>query len=138
MKLKLHDVWNICMILEITKQRGAAMPDSAKWWLARLARKLKPEFQALNAQRDEMIKSYGKLNKEGQFCITPDVNDDFSKRWNDLTNGEVEVAVDPRPLSFFRFAEVDATKSDGPLSVAEMVALEPLIVEEGNVGQITH
>lgn len=128
MKITALDAFEAYMALEITKQRSAPMPDKAKFWLARLGRKLRPEFTQLSEQRDEIITSFNRKNEAGQFWVPPDVQDEFNRRWKELTSVEIEIAgVDPRPISFFRLA---GDAADGPLSVAELTALSPFISDE--------
>lgn len=131
MKITAADVFDAYQVLETTKQRSAPMPDKAKFWLARLGRKLRPDFQHLCEQRDELITSFDKKNSDGQFFVPPDVQDDFNKRWKDIMSTEIELSdVDRRPLSFFRLPGVGPDAVEGPLSVAEMTALEPFLTDE--------
>lgn len=139
MKMLARDVFEAFLALEVTKQRHAPMPERAKYWLARLGRKLRPEFQELNEQRDDLIKSFDKKNEAGQYWIAPEDQTEFNKKWNEIISTEIEVSgVDRKSISFFLTNSGPA--EDGPLSVYELTALEPFVTDEetANSGQVTH
>jgi hypothetical protein len=117
------------------------MPQKGKYRIARLHAKLLPEFTALDARREDIIKAYdhhemvsGPKTKDDplgqnevlaeEFSVPADKLTEFSKAWAEITDEEIDVDVEPVPLDQLSFEGVD-----GSIHANELIALGDLVKE---------
>lgn len=135
MKLKVQHVFDATLVVAQIIRENRPMPIKGKYRLARLHAKLLPEFTAAAARRDEMITAYdhheetpvvdGPGIPSPQFSVPPDKMPEFTAAWAEIANEEIEVDVEPLPLSCLDMGD----NSDGAISASELVTLGELVVE---------
>lgn len=141
MKLKAKHVYEATLTVAQIIRDQRPMPQKGKYRLARLHAKLLPEFTALDARREEMIKAYDhhpmvpvgpsegdpqgeRLGVSPEFSVPLDKLDDFHKAWGEITSEEIEVDVEPVPLDQLCLDGVD-----GSIHANELIALGDLVKE---------
>ncbi len=113
----------------ITDERRP-LPMRAAYLLGRMKKKLEPEYQPIADHRDQIIVAYDNhidpddgQEKPGFFVPADKMLEFRSKHWPEIAEAEIEVDVEPMPLSFF-----DAgPDKPGLLFAAEIAALGDLI-----------
>lgn len=151
MKLKAQQVFDATLAVSQIIRDNRPMPTKAAYRLARLHAKLLPEFQTLTARRDEMIKAYDhhpmilvhdydsnesvpktkenplgqRLEPSAEFSVPADKLPEFNAAWKEIGDQEIEVDVEPVPLSCFDLGASMAS----PISASEFVILGDLVKE---------
>lgn len=98
--------------------------------VARLHAKLLPEFRLLEERRAELIKGYGhETVPEGSTDPVPTVPADkvgeFMSQWIEVLREELEIDVQPLPLS-----TLGPATAESPVSAAEMLTLGELLFDD--------
>jgi len=136
MKLKASLVYAAALIVAQIIRENRPMPQKGKYRLARLHAKLLPEFNVLNERRDEMIKAYDHFaeikDKDGavmakaeQNSVPEDKMAEFTAAWEEIANQEIEVEVEPIPLSQLDLGD----NVDGSITGAELAGLGDLVTD---------
>lgn len=138
MKLTLQNVYGATIVLAAIISEQRAMPQRGKYLIARLHAKLLPEFNLIDARRDELIKAYNtpktktETNPEtGDVTVTPvdgwqvpaDKMSEFAAAWKALGDEEIEVDVQPIPLLTLSLPN----GSDGAIEANELITLGDLV-----------
>lgn len=140
MKLKVQSVMDATLILAAIINERRAMPQKGKYRVARLHAKLFPEFQVIDARRDEMIKAYGmpqtrvETNSEtGEktevqtdgWQVPADKMPEFTAAWKLIGDEEIEVDVQPIPLSYLSLND----ETNGEIEANDLIILGDLVTE---------
>lgn len=137
MKLTVQQVVDAFLALAMIVAAGRPMPQKGKYRVARMHAKLRGEFEIASKARDELISSYGfkkKVSEPGpdgkavtrKVDAVPDNKaDEFAARWKEIADQEIDVEVEPIPLSQIDMGD----QVDGALSVQQLIALGPLVVD---------
>lgn len=100
MKLKAQTVYNATLIVAGIIREKRPLPTKGSYRLARLHAKLSPEFDVLNRKRDAMIRTIGVQDEDGINYTVPDEKmPEFTADWAEIAEEEIEVDVEPIPLS---------------------------------------
>lgn len=106
------------------------LPQKAKYRLGRLYDALTAEYQRAVANRDELIKEFGEEIVEaekptGRWHVpeTSEKYKDFVAAWAPIGDSEIEVSVQPIPLSSLG----DSTKG---IEIHELLALDAFILDD--------
>lgn len=144
MKLKVQRLMDATLALTSIINAQRHMPQLGKYRIARLHAKLLPEFKVIDARRDEMIKAYGRPQMrvvpdaihgadepppmepvEGQWQVPPDKMPEFIEAWKVIGDEEIEVDVQPVPVSCLSMGD----DIDGAIDAHELIALGDLVTE---------
>ncbi len=137
MKLKIGHVFQAAETVTAIINQNRPMPQKGSYRLARLYAKLKPEYDLIAARRNTMIEAYDykaplpsqvegePLKLADNFSVPPDKVAEWAKAWTDITNEEIEVAVEQIPLSQLSFPD-----GPGSISAAELIVLDDLVTED--------
>lgn len=140
MKLTLQNIYGATIVLAGIIRNPRVMSQKAKYRIARLHSKLLPEFNLINARRDELIKSYNThqtktvtLPETGAEAVVPtdewmvpeDKMEEFTTAWIAIGNEEIEVEVQPIDLSCLSMND----ETDGAIESSELVTLGGLVSE---------
>ncbi len=133
MKLKAQQVFDATLVLSQIIRANRAMPTKAAYRLARLHKKLLPEFQTLSERRDALITAYdhhaasvvdGVIMLDvpsEQFSVPEDKLPEFNAAWKEIGDSEIEVDAEPVPLNCFG--------NEATITSQEFVALGDLVTE---------
>lgn len=136
MKLKVQHVMDATLVITNIINEARPMPLKGKYRLARMHAKLVPEFQTINAQRDDMIKAYGThqtktVTADGvestvetdDFVVPLDKMPEFTEAWAKIGGEEIEIDVEPIPLD-----QLDLGSGvDGEIQASELITLGDLV-----------
>ena len=100
----------------LTKEK---LPPKGAYWVARLVKKLEPEFVAAEGRRVELIKEFGET-KDGQVSVPQERFQDFLAKWAPVLEEEIELECPRLKLEHL---------GDSPLLGSDMLAIEPFIEE---------
>lgn len=134
MKLTILHVFNVTPILAQIIAEKRPLPLKGAYRVARLQAKLQAEFQTIAEKRDALIVAYDhKARPAGAPDDAPEVPtvpddkvEDFLAKWADLGAEEIEVDVQPIPLSQLDLGADTA----GALTAAELMVLAELVVDD--------
>lgn len=139
MKLTVQQVYDATLVVSQIIREQRSMPQKGKLRLARLHMKLLPEFKTIDEQRDALIKVHGnrrtKSTTDADTGVTTVEDTDewevpaehmaeFNAAWKPVAEAEIEVDVQPIPLS-----ELDGGTANGVIEAAELITLGDLISE---------
>lgn len=125
MKLKVQQVMDALVALTTIISEKRKMPQRAKYCLARMHTKLTSEFADASKQRDELIMAYDHVEEgTGRNIVPPDKVAEFAAAWKEIGDTEIEVDVEPIPISFFSTPDNNA---DGPINADEIIQLGDLM-----------
>lgn len=131
MKLKVQHVMDATLVVAQIIRENRPMPQKGKFRLARLHTRLLPEFNVANTRRDEMIAAYEHHEpvEDGvpspQFSVPLDKMPEFNAAWAEIGGEEIEVDVEPVPLSCLDLGD----GSDGAITAHELITLGDLVTE---------
>lgn len=140
MLLKVGHVFQAAETITAIINANRPLPQKASYRFARLYAKLKPEYDLILGRRNSMIEAYGHkemltakdvetgedVQTEAQnFSVPLDKMPEFSAAWAEVCAEEIEVAVEPIPLSQLSIAD-DAV---GLISAGELIVLDDLVSE---------
>lgn len=143
MKLKVEHVFEAMVTLTRIIRENRQLPQKGSFYLARMHSKLYGDFQVISAQRDEIIASFGvhqqipdptwdrKKDPLGTaplidgpgFMIPEHLQAAFVAKWKPLADEEIEVDVQPIPLSALDFGPT----VPGTISALELSILGELV-----------
>jgi hypothetical protein len=140
MKLTAQNVYGSTIVLATIMRETRAMPQRGKYLVARMHAKLLPEFNVLNARRDEMIKAYNtpqtrfektiedplggrEVPIEGEWKVPADKMSEFSAAWKALGDEELDIDVQPIPLAALSLPD----GADGSVEAHELATLGDLV-----------
>jgi len=95
------------------------LPAKGAYWVARLVKKLEPEYVAAEGRRVEIIKEVGEP-KDGGFVVPSEKTAAFVEKWRPILEELIEVDVPRLKLEHL---------GDTLLLGADMLALEPFVEE---------
>lgn len=138
MLLKLGHVFQAAPLITTIINQNRPLPQKGAYRLARLYAKLKPEYDLIEARRNAMIGAY--QHKEmltatdvetGQdvqteaehFSVPMDKMPEFTAAWAEVANEEIEVDVQPVPLS-----QID-NGGMAAITAGELIVLDDLVTE---------
>jgi hypothetical protein len=140
MKLRVQTVMDATIILTRIINQQRPMPQVGKYRVARLHARLLPEFNVIDARRDEMIKAYDTpqtkkvtLPETGAEAEVPadgwkvpdDKMPEFTEAWKLIGAEEIDVDVQPIALSCLSLGN----DTDGSIEAGELLTLGDLISE---------
>lgn len=132
MKLKVQQVFDAAMAVAQIMREARQMPQKGKYRLSRLHAKLLPEFTMIAEQRDALIKTYGVPVESngveqppGTFTVPPEKMAEFIEAWKKIAEEEIEVEVEPIPLSALDLGAA----TNGSIEASELAALGELVSE---------
>lgn len=138
MKLTVQHVMDATIVLTNIINGQRALPQKGKYRVARMHAKLLPEFKVIDARRDEMIKAYDTQQTKtetnpatGEVTITPgdgwqvppDKMPEFTAAWKQIGDEEIEVDVQPMPLSQLSLGD----DQEGSIEAHELLTLGDLV-----------
>lgn len=134
MKLTVLHVFTATQILTRIIEGDRKLPLKGAYRVARLHAKLLPEFQTIAQKRDALIVGYEhKARPAGAPEDAPEVStvpedklEEFLAKWGDLAAEEIEVDVQPIPLTQLDLGDGVA----GALTAAELMALGELVADD--------
>jgi hypothetical protein len=127
MKLTVQQVFVANQILVGIINANRPMPTKGAYRIARLHAKLQVELKPISDKRDEIIKSYGYQGvpdgaPEGfqpVDMVPPDKAAEFELKWREIADEEIEVDVQPIPLSQLSLGDDE----ESPISAGELFML---------------
>ena len=129
MKLKIRQVFDAIQVLDAVIRERRPMPQLGKYRLARMHRKLLPDFQVANAQREELITKYGVPRAEDGVLQVPNERmPDFNAEWDPIADHEVELDIEPVRLADMALGKPD-DPANGALEASELLVLGDLVTE---------
>lgn len=117
MKLKVGQV--LAAFEAFGRVAGEKLPPKGAYWVARVIKRLEPEYAAAEGRRVALVKELGQ-EKDGSLSVPPERMKDFLDRWGPVLSEEIE--VDAPRLKLEHLGEV-------PLLGSDMLAIEPFIEE---------
>lgn len=129
MKLTVLHVFNATPILTQIINERRTLPLKGAYRVARMHAKLVAEFQMIAQKRDALILAYGYNGPDDlppAPQVPPDKIEEFSARWADLASEEIEIDVEPIPLSQLDLGDDEA----GSITALELISLGPLVVDD--------
>lgn len=106
------------------------LPQKAKYRLGRLYDAISKEYERASTSREELIKQFGEeILEDGkptgrwQVPETSEKHKDFVAAWSPIGDSEIEVSVQPIPLSSLG----DSTKG---IEIHELLALDAFITDD--------
>ena len=139
MKLTVLHVFNAAPILAQIIAEKRPLPLKGSYRLARMHGKLMPEFQTIAQKRDAMIIAYNyKAHPDGRQAegdenpdvlvptVPPAKIEEFQAKWADLVAEEIEVDVQPVPLSQLDLGDDVA----GAITALELMGLGELVLDD--------
>lgn len=139
MKLTAQNVFGATVVLASIIKEQRSMPQRGKYLVARLHTKLLPEYNVLEGRRNAIVQELGdpvmKTEEladgtisitpvEGQWQVPMHRMPEFTKAWEAIGAEELEVDVQPLPLS-----ALSLPTGDGAIEAHELVILGDLITE---------
>lgn len=135
MKLKAQHVMDATLTISKIIRETRPMPQMGKFYLARMHAKLLPEFNIINAHRDERIKAYdhremvtlgdGTGEPTGEFSVPLNKMPEFTAAWREFGDTEIEVDVTPIAIRFFDTLNTE----NGSIEASELITLGELVTE---------
>ncbi len=155
MKLKLQNLMDATLILRAIISQQRPMPLKGKYRVSRMFAKLAPEFDRINAERDDLIRSYNTHQKirvpmskeesaavlaanpdEGvidlfkeidgpEFVVPPEKTEEFHAAMAERMSADIEIDVEPIPLAMLDLGD----DVDGAIEANELQALGDLVTE---------
>lgn len=120
-KLKLYALQ--AAVPALSALGSAKLPAKAAYSVAKVLRAAQSELSLFEEQRNKLIKELGTEDKAGNFSVAPgsEAMARFQAEIKPLLDTEIEIAVNPLPLSVLERAE---------LSAHDLMALDAFITEE--------
>jgi hypothetical protein len=154
MKLKTANVIQSAAILTAIINSDRPLPTKGKYRVTRMQKVLAKEAALLEEQRSNLVKKMGEEIFEGEgekrtskgWQVSLDKMPEFVKEWESILGSEIDVQVEPIPLSQLDTGgvvemEVIETAEDGskkkvkkmvdPITISEIALLGDLISDEG-------
>jgi hypothetical protein len=134
MKLTAQRVFEVAPMVGAIIAESRPMPLKGAYRLARLHAKLEPEWRVIAERRDALILAYDHKDvppdaPEGtppQPMVPDDKVEEFAANWQQIAAEEIEVAVEPIPLS-----QLDlGPDKPSPLTALELARLGDLVVDD--------
>lgn len=141
LNVKVRTIFEALPVITAIIKERRPMGQAGKFRLARMHAVLLPEFEAINKQRDELIKSYGQRvmvskgpTEEGQepemvptdnYSVPMDKIDDFNTKWTEMMAEAVEVNINPIPISMLSPPNAE----NGSIEAAEIASLDELLTD---------
>ena len=130
MKMTAFQAWERTLVISKIIREARPMPQKGKYLLARMHAKMLPEFNAVNDQRDKMIGAYDYHEvtdgvASQAFSVPTDKMAEFNAAWKPIADAEIEVDVQPIPLSALDLGSM----SNGSIEANELLTLGELISE---------
>lgn len=138
MKLTVQQTMDAVLVISQIIREQRPMPQRGKYRLARMHAKLLPEFQTINAQRDDLIKAYNHhetiKNKDPatgaesevinqEFSVPLDKMGEFTEAWKKIGGEEIDIDIEPIPLSQLDLGD----NADGSIQASELITLGDLV-----------
>ena len=122
MEIKLAELVNMQQALDKLVQMD--LPIKQSFLLSKFAKKASVELQEFEEQRVKLVNKYGETDElTGTTSVSPTGLEDFRRELDELT--DVELFFDVPPV---RIGDLENVK----ISVADLMALEPIIAEDNN------
>lgn len=141
MLLKVGHVFQAAPVITQIINSNRPLPSKGAYRFSRLYAKLKPEYDLIAARRNSMIEAYGHkeiltakdvetgedVQTEAQnFSVPMEKMPEFNAAWAEVANEEIEVAVEPIPLSHLSAGE----DIPSAITAGEFVVLDGLVKED--------
>lgn len=129
MKLKVEQVFDGCLVLSQIIREKRPAPQKGAYRLARMHAKLLPEFQTIAAQRDALITAYDHKvpsaipGAPDENRVPDDKLTEFQEAWKKIAEEEIEVDVEPIPLSQLDLGDSVAAS----ITASELITLGELV-----------
>lgn len=147
MKLTAGKVFAVFPVLTAIINEKRVLPMKGAYRVARMAAKLQAEYQIVAEKRDAIILAYDhkafpagitdevaarvKPAPEKVPTVPPDKVEDFAAKVGELFETEIEVEVQPIPLSQLDLGDGQPSQ----ITAAELVALGELVVDDTEVAK---
>lgn len=119
MKVKLRQLWIAGQAVhQLSKTNSTSA--RANYWIGKAITAIDNENRVIEATRNELIKKYGKENDDKSFTVVAENMPAFSKEFEDLLAGEVDINVTPIELEYLEGRD---------LAVEHLTALDFIIKE---------
>ena len=131
MKLTVAHLYAAQITLTAIINRKAPMSQKGKYRIARMHRKLMPDFQVANEQRELFISAFGHREEGAEnFSVPVDKMDTWHEFWtNGLAKETVEIDVQPIPLS-----TLVSDDANGSIEAIEIMDLDDLVYDDAEEG----
>lgn len=120
MEMTVQELMNAGVALgNLAKQK---LPSRGAYWIARTLGKLRPELQAVEERRIELVKKYGEPvgATSQQYEVKGEINvRDYLKEFGEILAEKIN--VDVQPFSF-------AVLGDAEIAAADILDLGPLVI----------
>lgn len=110
MKLKLGDIY--VMMEHVKGLADLDVPIRTAFRITKLTQAITPDFEALENQRVGLVQKHGcpiEGSVNGDFEVPPENRQAFHAEFAELLDEEVEIALEPIPLSAFGDVNVSAS-----------------------------
>ena len=124
MKMTVQQVFNAHRALTSIIDAGRPLPQKGAYRLARMHAKLKVEFDPIAAKYDALLIEHAAPVPDTvpqRYSFTPE----FNTAWSEIADDEIDVAVEPIPLSILDLGDSVA----GAIKASELIALGELVTE---------
>ena len=137
MKLTVQHAYDATLLVAQIIRERRPFPQKGAYRLARMHAKLLPEFTTINTQRDAMIKVYdhhpmlpganpGDPDMASEeFSVPVDKMPEFAEAWGKIAVEEIDIDVEPIPLSYLDMGDVHT----GSIDAGELIVLGDLVKE---------
>lgn len=151
MKLKVSHLMDATLVINAITSENRPMPQKGKYRIARMSAKLTAEFEIINRKRNEMITAYNTpqlmpnpayneaatgtvddpitpkfIKSPTEFMVPADKLAEFTAAWAEIAAEEIEVNVEPIPLSQL---SLEGNDKDGSITAQELTILGDLVSE---------
>lgn len=121
MKLTAKHVFEAHQVLTAIIAAGRPMPVKGAYRLGRLYAKMLPEFKAIEDRRNAIILDLAKGSMAAVPTVPDDKMDEFRAQWGEIASEEIELDVEPVPVSLL--------EGPGLFTAQELMALGDLVTE---------
>lgn len=105
LKLPMLELYGLFVALVEVEKVNTTMPFKLSWDLDDIKEEIKKPCARFEEQRLKILRELGKEKEGGQFEILEENKDAFQKQMDEINNVEVEVDINPIPLSLFETAK---------------------------------
>ena len=150
LKIKVRTIFEATPILKLISDQRRPMSQAGKFRVARMHAVLLPEYLAIVKERDAIIEPYGyhpmipkdlsmramaaagmpvpegtEMIEAEYFAVPPDKIADWNEKWNEMADEEVEVNINPIPISMLSPAGAE----NGSIEISEIASLDELVTD---------
>lgn len=126
MKLTVQQVFDATPVLAKIIAENRPLPQKGAYHMARMHRKLLPEYEAIAARRDSLIMAFDHVEEGAALNSVPaDKAAEFFAQWKEIAEEEIEVDVQAIPLQQLDLGDSVA----GAIQASELLMLGDLVCD---------